>query len=165
MGRCRVLAERRQELAAAPVVQRRPPAGRAFVAMHSPFLRKRTSRMSHPTTRATGTATWLDRPGGETAHSDRSRRERAATFCRVLVPAFLLGSRGEPVLPSSNEPTERAETPSRRESARSRGQVSEAAISLTCDQELTASAQPCVAARSSLFGGSLFVSRRAVARE
>ncbi len=31
---------------------------------HSPFLRKRTGRMSHPTTRATGTATCLDRPEG-----------------------------------------------------------------------------------------------------
>ena len=36
--------------------------------------------MSHLTTRATHTATWLDRPKGETAHSDRGCRERAATF-------------------------------------------------------------------------------------
>ena len=40
----------------------------------SPFLRKRTSRMSHPQTGATGTATWLDQPESETAHSDRVPR-------------------------------------------------------------------------------------------
>jgi len=78
-GRRRFLAERRQELAAAPVVQEVLRRAVRSSRRQSPALRKRTGRMSHPTTRAAGTATWLDRPGGETAHSDRGRRERAAT--------------------------------------------------------------------------------------
>jgi len=41
--------------------------------------------MSHPITRPTGTATWSTDPEDETAHSDRGRRERAAT---KIVPGF-----------------------------------------------------------------------------
>jgi hypothetical protein len=42
-------------------------------SQRSSFLHKRTSRMSHLTTRATRTATWLDRPGGRNS-SFRSHR-------------------------------------------------------------------------------------------
>jgi hypothetical protein len=47
-----------------PVVEEVPRRAVRSSGRHSPFLRKRTSRMSHPITRPTGTATWLDRPGG-----------------------------------------------------------------------------------------------------
>ncbi len=46
---CRVLAERRQTRSCPS--RGGPPAGRAFVGRYSPLLRKRTSRMSHSTTR------------------------------------------------------------------------------------------------------------------
>ena len=43
--------------------------------------------MNHPTTRATGTATRLDRLEGRDSHSDRGCRERAATLACREAPA------------------------------------------------------------------------------